>query len=138
MIFKHHLKTIDFDFKIKLHGKRSIFREYVNYLGVLIDKNLNWSYHQEKLATNLRQTNGVLSKIRYYLLKDLRRNIYFALFHSKLTCVIHVWGQSLTLSSRLIKLQKSAIRIIFFSNYQSQCQFSKTQAFFQSQAVYFH
>ena len=69
MIFKHHLKTIDFDFKIKLHGKRSIFREYVNYLGVLIDKNLNWSYHQEKLATNLRQTNGVLSKIRYYLPK---------------------------------------------------------------------
>ena len=92
MIFKHHLKTIDFDFKIKLHGKRSFFREYVNYLGVLIDKNLNWSYHQEKLATNLRQTNGVLSKIRYYLPKDLRRNIYFALFHSKLTYDIQVWG----------------------------------------------
>ena len=63
-IFKHNLKCIDFDFKIKLDGKRLIFREYVNYLGVLIDKNLNWSYHQEKLATNLRQANGVLSKIR--------------------------------------------------------------------------
>ena len=47
-IFKHNLKCIDFDFKIKLDGKRLIFREYVNYLGVLIDKNLNWSYHQEK------------------------------------------------------------------------------------------
>ena len=63
-IFKHNLKCIDFDFKIKLDGKRLIFREYVNYLGVLIDKNLNWSYHQEKLATNLRQANSVLSKIR--------------------------------------------------------------------------
>ena len=94
--FKHHLKNIDFDFKIKLDGKRSIFREYVNYLGVLIDKNLNWSYHQEKLATNLRQTNGVLSKIRYYLPKDLPRNIYFALFHSKFTYAVQVWGQSLT------------------------------------------
>ena len=115
IILKHHLKTIDFNFKIKLDGKRLIFREYVNYLGVLIDKNLNWSYYQEKLASNLRQTNGVLSKIRYYLPKDLRRNIYFALFHSKLTYPIQVWGQSLTLSSRLTKLQKSAIRIISFS-----------------------
>ena len=45
-IFKHNLKCIDFDFKIKLDGKRLIFREYVNYLGVLIDKNLNWSYQK--------------------------------------------------------------------------------------------
>ena len=71
IIFKHHLKSIDFDFKIKLDGKRLIIREYVNYLVVLIHKNLNWSYHQEKLATS--QTNGVLRKNRFYLPKDLRR-----------------------------------------------------------------
>ena len=34
---------MDFDFKIKLDGKRLIFRDYVNYLGILIDKSLNWS-----------------------------------------------------------------------------------------------
>ena len=116
IIFIHKSKTIDFNFKIKLDGKRLIFKEYVNYLGVLIDENLNWSYHQEKAANNLRKTNGVLNKIRYYLPKDLRRNIYFALFHSKLTYAIQVWGQSLILSSRLTKLQKTAVRIISFSN----------------------
>ena len=30
VIFKHHLKSIDFDFKIELDGKRLVFREYVN------------------------------------------------------------------------------------------------------------
>ena len=29
IIFKHHLKCIDFDFKIKLDGKCLIFKEYV-------------------------------------------------------------------------------------------------------------
>ena len=118
IIFHQHIKSNpDVVWRSILSSihKNLIFREYVNYLGVLIDKNLNWSYHQEKLATNLRQTNGVLSKIRYYLPKDLRRNIYFALFHSKFTYAIQVWSQSLTLSSRLTKLQKSAIRIISFS-----------------------
>ena len=48
IIFKHHLKSLNLDFKIKLSSKRLIFREYVNYLGVMIDKNLNCLYHQEK------------------------------------------------------------------------------------------
>ena len=37
ILFKHKLKTIKFQFKIKLDGKRSIFKDYFNYLGVLID-----------------------------------------------------------------------------------------------------
>lgn len=120
ILFKHKLKKVNFDFKIKLDGKRLIFQEYVNYLGVLIDKQLSWSYHQERVATSLRQTNGVLSRIRYYLpSRDLRKNVYFALFHSKLMYAIQVWGQSLTIISRLALLQKSAIRLISFSNFQA-------------------
>ena len=85
ILFKHKSKVIKFQFKIKLDGKRLIFKDYINYLGVLIDQPLNWSHHREKVAKNLRQTNGVLSRIKYYLPKDLRKTIYFALFHSKLT-----------------------------------------------------
>ena len=67
ILFKHKSKVIKFQFKIKLDGNRLIFKDYINYLGVLIDQYLNWSHHQEKVAKNLRQTNGVLSRIRYYL-----------------------------------------------------------------------
>ena len=119
ILFKHKLKTIKFRFKIKLDGKRLIFKDYVNYLGVLIDKHLNWSHHQEKVATKLRQANGVLSRIRHYLPMDLRKNIYFALFHSKLTYAIQIWGQSLNMNSRITKLQKSAVRLISFSNFRA-------------------
>ena len=119
ILFKHQLKTVKFQFKIKLDGKRLIFKDYVNYLGVLIDKHLNWSHHQEKVAKILRQANGVLNRIRYYLPKDIRKNIYFALFHSKLSYAIQIWGQSLKMNSRITKLQKSAVRLISFSNFQA-------------------
>ena len=119
ILFKHQLKSIKFQFKIKLDGQRLIFQNCAKYLGVQIDKNLNWSYHQEKVANNLRQINGMLSRIRYYLPKDMLKNIYFALFHSKLTYAIQIWGQSLNHNSRLTKLQKSAVRLITFSNFQA-------------------
>ena len=90
ILFKHQKKTV------KLDGKRLIFKDYVIYIGVIIDKHLNWSHHQEMVAKNLRKANGVLSRIRYYLPKDLRKNIYFALFHSRLTYnAIKIWDQSL-------------------------------------------
>ena len=61
----------------------------------------------------------MLSRIRYYLPSDLRKNIYFALFHSKLNYAIQIWGQSLNHNSRITKLQKSAVRLITFSNFQA-------------------
>ena len=81
-----------YDFKIKLDGKCLIFQDYVNYLGVLIDKQLNWSYHQEKLSRSLRQTNRMLSIIRYYLSQELCKIIYFALIHSILIYAIFFVG----------------------------------------------
>ena len=43
--------------------------------------------------------------------RDLRKNIYFALFHSKLNYAIQIWGQSLNHNSRKTKLHKSAVRL---------------------------
>ena len=38
ILFKHQKKTVKFHFKIKLDGKRLIFKDRVKYLEVLIDK----------------------------------------------------------------------------------------------------
>ena len=118
IIFKHKLKKITFNFKIKLDGKRLVFQDCVNYLGVLIDSQLNWWHHQEKVAKSLRQTNGVLSRIRYYLPNVILKKVYFALFHS-IAIAIQVWGQSLAYNFRIARLQKSAIRLISFSSLQA-------------------
>ena len=73
----HKLKKITLDFKVKLDGKRLVFQDCVNYLGVLIGSQLNWSNHQEKVAKSLRQTNGIRVRIRYYLPNIILKKVFF-------------------------------------------------------------
>jgi len=45
--------------------------------------------------------------------------VYHAFFQSHLAYAIQVWGQKLSLSSRIIKLQKSAVRLLTFSDWNT-------------------
>ena len=55
LIFRNPRKPIDYDLKIKLHGKRLYPSKYVKYIGVLIDPHLNWSYHIQAIAPKIVQ-----------------------------------------------------------------------------------
>ena len=46
ILFRHPTKKINYDLKLKLHGKRLIFNESTKYLGVCIDKHLIWKNHK--------------------------------------------------------------------------------------------
>ena len=41
------------------------------YLGIEIDENLSWNKQIETLAKKLSRTNGILSKLRYHVSKNL-------------------------------------------------------------------
>lgn len=107
---------------MKLGGKRLSLSSSVKYLGVYLNENLSWFYHYNTLALKLRRANGILSKLRYYLSRKTLRTVYFALFHSHLSYATQVWGQNLPLNSRIFKLQKSAVRLITFSDYYAHSQ----------------
>ena len=120
IIFKHPNKKINYNFKIMIDGKKLIPSKFVKYLGILIDCNLNWSYHIDVLATKLSRANGMLSKIRHYVSGDTLRSIYFGIFHSLLTYGSQIWGQIRNRHfHRLQTLQNKAIRIINFANYRA-------------------
>ena len=85
LIFRHPNKTLDYDLKIKLDGKRIYPSKYVKYLGILIDPYLHWSYHIDLLAPKLSRANGILSKLRHFVTIDNLRNRYFGIFSSILT-----------------------------------------------------
>ena len=118
LIFRHHNKPLNYDLKIKLDGKRLYPSKYVKYLGILIDSQLNWSYHVKSLVPKLARANGMLAKIRHYVSKDSLRSIYFAIFNSIMSYGAHVWGQSVNAHvKRIIKLQDKSIRLINFAKY---------------------
>ena len=63
LVFKHPNKI--YDFKIKMNGKKLYPSKFVKYLGVLIDSQLNFSYHTNSISNKLGRAIGMLSKIRH-------------------------------------------------------------------------
>ena len=119
LIFRHPNKPINYDVKLKLDGKRLYPSKYVKYLGILIDSQLNWSYHIKSLVPKLSRANGMLAKLRHYLKPESLRNVYYAIFASLMNYGAHVWGQYRTDNiKRVIKLQNKCLRIINFADFQ--------------------
>ena len=50
---------------INFNGVRLNPVDHVKYLGMYIDKYLNWNQHIRELSKKLSQANGILSKLRY-------------------------------------------------------------------------
>ena len=63
IIFKHPNKKIDYDFKIKIDGKRLFSEKFVKYLGIYLDSQLNWAPHTEILSVKLNRAVGMLKKL---------------------------------------------------------------------------
>ena len=53
IIFKPKRKSLDFNMKIKLHGKRLYPTDSVRYLGFKIDIKLKWKSHVNAIAAKL-------------------------------------------------------------------------------------
>ena len=88
--------------------------ESTKFLGVTIDKNLNWEAHRTKLIKKLATCSGILNRIKDNVPQELHKDLYHTLFESHLTYGITVWGGvSETKLEPLFKSQKKCIRIMF-------------------------
>ena len=92
--------------KLKLNRQRPHSSNNVKYLGIKIDKNLNWKHHINEVSTKLIRANAILFKIRNYVNPKILRSIYFAIFESHLNYSSVVWVQNPGFIKRLIILQK--------------------------------
>ena len=110
-------------FNIKLtDGKTSNFiyleqKNYVKYLGVLLDNKLSWKPHIDYISNKISRTVGILSKLRHSLLHDILLKMYKSLLQPLLLYGISIWGQaSKKVQKKLILLQKRALISIVFLN----------------------
>lgn len=93
--------------------------EYVsnfNYLGIVIDKNLNWKCHIETLSKKISKTIGIMNKLKNVIPTYALLTIYNALILSHLNYGAIAWGWQ---SQKLFILQKKAVRTIANSNYNA-------------------
>ena len=93
LIFKSKYNKNQYqDVIIKLLGMRLEPSTSVKYLGIHIDHNLSWDYHNKEMNAKLSRTNGILSKLRHYVPKKTMLSVYYALFYSHMTYGSLVWS----------------------------------------------
>ena len=90
--------------------KRQIKKEF---LGILIDCDLNFSFHLAEITRKLSRCVGILYKIRPYVTDRILRMLYFSLFYSRMSYAIVAWGSSpQTYLNGVQVVQRRAIRLL--------------------------
>ena len=106
-------------------------QEFIKFLGVLLDENLNWKEHIKCTENKITKNLGLLYKARPFL----KRNALLALYYSHIqTCINYAntaWGNTCRTNLKKInRRQKHTIRIIFHKN-----KFAHTREIFKKQNI---
>ena len=92
ILFKTKHKTYDTELRLKLCRKILNRTNFMRYLGMKIDENLNWKIHIHHLASKINRASSFLPKLRHFVSCKILRSVYFAVFQSHVNYVCMAWG----------------------------------------------
>ena len=116
MLFHMPQKRI-INLRLKIAGSNIEFIDNFNFLGITINKHLNWTKHMDILSAKIAKTLGILNTLKHVLPINILKMIYNSLILCHLNYGILLWGAHHNANDKLHKLQKKAIRIITSSNF---------------------
>ena len=80
-----------------------------NFLGLLIDCNLNWKAHLHMVSTKISRVIGLLRKLKYIFPSYILHTIYNSLILPHINYSLLAWG---TKCQKIELLQKKAVRVV--------------------------
>lgn len=117
MVFHHKQKNLcTKSLKLYINSKKIECVKEFNFLGVMLDENLNWKSHVQKVSSKVAGVAGTLSRLKRFLPSNILKTIYNALIQPHLNLGVLLWGINI---GRIYKLQKWAVRAITSSKYNS-------------------
>ena len=99
------------------------------YLGIMIDENLKWLDHVNYLVRSLRYLLFIFYKLKHILSTNQLLILYYALFWSRATYGLLVWGGTHDTTLKLLhNLHKRLLKIIYKKNmyYSSEILFRES------------
>ena len=122
VIFHPYQKRLNYKPNLKVHDYKTNTlisleqKDYVKYLGILIDSNLSWRFHIDHITLKISKTIGIISRLRHFVPFPTLLNIYRSLIHPYILYGLSVWGQTAkTNLDKILILQKRALRLMFFA-----------------------
>ena len=92
--FRSPKKQIYRNLKFQLSGQKIEPKHHTKYLGVILDEYLSFNEHMSTLKQKLNRANGILAKLRYYVLANTLKTIYYTIFDVHMRYACKIWGQS--------------------------------------------
>ena len=93
-------------------------------LGILIDNNMAWHSHIDKLSKKIASGIGAIKRIRPFVSPEILHYIYNALVQPHFDYCSIVWGNcGKTLSERLQKLQNRCCSLLTSSSYDADTRY---------------
>ena len=127
VIFRPSQKKLNYQIKLRIYNNASSSdtflecKDYVKFLGVLIDKNLSWKYHIDYIASKISRVVGIISRLRHSVPLNTLIQIYRSLIFPYTYYGIAAWGQAAQAHLRKVFiLQKRALRLMFFPGNRSR------------------
>ena len=93
MMISNKKNTLN-EFRVKIANEALESCDHYKYLGVIIDKNLNWKLHIERISVKISKACGALAKLRHSVGIKTLIEIYHALIHSYVRYGILTWGNA--------------------------------------------
>lgn len=111
MIFKNHNNVaLNLQYNNSLVEEVRVFK----YLGVWFDSDLKWNHQIGELAKTSRRIAGILKLTHNRIPNDIKKSIFYSLFHSTITYGIIAWGNTyLKNLNTLQKIQNKAIKNLY-------------------------
>ena len=86
----------------------------MKYLGIIIDKNLNWHHQINNVAGKLNRTNDMLSKIKHFVNFNTLKSLFHAIFESRVNYSLPVWALNANSFKRLGLTKEIPENYVFF------------------------
>ena len=117
IIFHPYNKPVKEHITIKINKKAISEKEFIKYLGVLVDSTLSWKYQISNITKKISRAIGIMYKLRPFLPLNVMKNIYYSLIYSHIIYAIEVWGSAFkTELDKILILQKRAMRLMSYKD----------------------
>jgi hypothetical protein len=108
------------EYHIQLAGEIIERKQYVRFLGLIVDERLSWKYHANYVSGRLTSALFALRRTKNLASRDNLLTLYYSLFYSHISYGLILWGSATkTVKNKIIIMQKKAIRLITGSHYNA-------------------
>lgn len=120
VIFHPPQKKLNYVINLKINNQSLESKDNIKYLGVVMDRHLNWKAHIHELTKKISKGIGILSKLRHFVPTQILCQVYYSIVFPFLTYGVQIWGNTYKSNTLpLVTLQKKAVRIITFSDFHA-------------------